>query len=218
MSAPANSQAPNPASATTPAPSAVPAARAVGASAVGATSEVGATRAAPVPAALDDERLTVMGLFAETFSAIATQGATQLARHGLSPVEFEVLIRLARTPMSLLRMTDLATQTSLTASGVTRVVDRLADRGLVARQACATDRRTTYVVLSEPGLALLGAALPGHLEVIEQWLVGPLREAGDLADFTAMLRRLRDRVVPGATAGSGGPDRLPPGVGDPVGS
>ena len=47
-------------------------------------------------------------------------------------------------------MTDLAAQTSLTTSGITRVVDRLVERGLVTRQACATDRRTTYAVIT-PG-------------------------------------------------------------------
>jgi DNA-binding MarR family transcriptional regulator len=166
----------------------------------------------------DDERLTVMGLFAETFTGLAARGAAQLAGHGLSIVEFEVLIRLARSPQGMLRMTDLAAQTSLTTSGVTRVVDRLADRGLVVRQACATDRRTTYAVVTDPGRELLAAALPGHLDLIETWLVGPLRdpagapEGVSLESFAAALRHLRDPVVPGATAGSDGaaePERTP---------
>src|SRR5215203_205447 len=77
-----------------------------------------------------DERLTIMGLLAETFAGLAARGSTQLAGFGLSSVEFEVLLRLSRSPAGLLRMTDLTAQTSLTSSGVTRVVDRLCDRGL----------------------------------------------------------------------------------------
>jgi DNA-binding MarR family transcriptional regulator len=165
------------------------------------------------PQTLDDERLTVMGLLAETWTGLAARGAVQLAEFGLSPVEFEVMIRLARSPMGLLRMTDLSAQTSLTTSGVTRVVDRLVDRGLVTRQACATDRRTTYAVVTDAGRDLLAAALPGHLALIETWLMAPLRDAGggegvdrgDLESFVAALRRLRDHVVPCATAGSEGP-------------
>lgn len=149
-----------------------------------------------------DPRLTVMGLLAETFSGIANRGFAHLAAHGLSPVEFDVLIRLARSPGGMLRMTDLAAQTSVTTSGVTRVVDRLVDRGLVARQACATDRRATYAVITDSGRALMAAALPTHLELIETWLTGPLAETGDLEAFTTLLRRLRDRVVPCATAGA----------------
>jgi DNA-binding MarR family transcriptional regulator len=112
-------------------------------------------------------------------------------------------------------MTDLSAQTSLTTSGVTRVVDRLVDRGLVARQACATDRRTTYAVVTDAGRDLLAAALPGHLALIETWLVAPLRDTApddraDLESFVAALRRLRDHVVPCATAGSEGPPAVPP--------
>lgn len=160
---------------------------------------------APGEALFADERLTVMGLLAETFTGIVTRGMSQLAAHGISPVEFEILIRLVRTPDGMLRMTDLAGQTSLTASGVTRVVDRLGDRGLVTRQACATDRRSTYAVVTERGRALMAEALPEHLAVLEEWLVGPLREAGELERFASTLRRLRDRAVPCATAGSEGP-------------
>ncbi len=119
-----------------------------------------ASHARPSEAA-DDDRLTVMGLLAEAFGGLATRGAAQLAEHGMAPVEFEVLLRLTRSPLGLLRMTDLSAQTSLTTSGVTRVVDRLVDRGLVTRQACQTDRRTTYAVVTDAGRALLESALPG---------------------------------------------------------
>lgn len=163
-----------------------------------------------VQAGVADERLTVMGLFAETFTGLSARLLTEVARLGLSQVEFEVLIRLARSPAGLLRMTDLAAQTSLTASGVTRVVDRLGHRALVARQACATDRRTTYAVITDAGRAVVAAALPRHLELIETWLTGPLAETGDLEVFEALLRRLRDRLVPQATAGSSGVPQ-PPG-------
>ena len=151
-----------------------------------------------------DPRLTVMGLFAEIFTALSVRGGSQLAEHGVSPIEFEVLLRLARSPQGLLRMTDLSAQTSLTTSGVTRVVDRLVERGLVARQPCATDRRTTYAVITDTGRQLMVAALPGHLELIETWLTGPLAHTDDLETFTALLRALRDRVVPCATAGGDG--------------
>ncbi len=167
----------------------------------------------PDPAALfDDERLTLAGLLAEAWTSLSARAALQLAGHGMSPVEFEVMIRLARSPLGSLRMTDLSAQTSLTTSGVTRVVDRLQDRGLVAREACLTDRRTTYAVISQAGRDLLAAALPGHLELIETWLAAPLRgpegEPGvGLEAFVASLRRLRDHLAPCATAGS---TRVPP--------
>jgi MarR family 2-MHQ and catechol resistance regulon transcriptional repressor len=150
---------------------------------------------------LDDERLTVMGLFAETWVALAARGSAQLAEHGLADAEFEVLLRLARSPDGQLRMTDLAAQTSLTSSGVTRLVDRLVASGSVTRLACAADRRTTYAVLTDVGRDRLTAALPGHLALIEEWLVGPLSPEG-LDSLVGALRTLRDRLRPCAEAGA----------------
>jgi MarR family 2-MHQ and catechol resistance regulon transcriptional repressor len=151
----------------------------------------------------DDERLTVMGLLAETWAGLTALTAAQLAEHGLGDMEFEVLLRLARSPEGRLRMTDLAAQTSLTSSGITRVVDRLVQAGSLSREACTTDRRTTYAVLSDAGRERLGAALPGHIELLERWVVGPLTPEA-LASFVECLRVLRDGVRPCAEAGAGG--------------
>lgn len=158
-----------------------------------------------------DARLTALGLFAEAYAGLEAQGAAQLAEHGVSSVEFELLIRLARSPESRLRMTDLAAQASVTVSGVTRVVDRLVARGLVDRAACLTDRRATYAVLTTAGRALIDRALPGHLAFIDTWLTGPLAESGELDAFVAALRRLRDRLAPCATAGSVAPPQAAAG-------
>jgi MarR family transcriptional regulator, 2-MHQ and catechol-resistance regulon repressor len=158
-------------------------------------------------AALADDRLTVVGLLAEAFAGLEARSSAQLGAHGLSGVEFEVLLRLARSPLGLLRMSDLSAQTTLTSSGVTRVVDRLVDRGLVARQACATDRRTTYAVVTDAGRSLLTEVLPGHLALIESSLLDPLRRGGadELEAFVTALRRLRDHLAPCSTVGSEGP-------------
>jgi DNA-binding MarR family transcriptional regulator len=168
------------------------------------------TDAPPQPASPDDTRLTVMGLFAEAFTGLAAKVSAQLAQLGLAGVEFEALLRLARSPDRRLRMTDLTAQTSLTSSGITRVVDRLVDRGLVSREACASDRRSTYAVITAAGQQLIAAALPGHLELIERWLLGPL-DAEQRGQLEVVLRRVRDAVQPCATAGADGagwPDEL----------
>jgi DNA-binding MarR family transcriptional regulator len=150
--------------------------------------------------ALEDPRLTIAGLLAETWAGFAARITDQLAEHGLADVEFEVLLRLARSPGGSLRMSDLAAQTSLTSSGITRLIDRLVVASAVQRRACTRDRRTTYAEITDKGRARLEAALPGHLELIERWLVGPL-PSDELAAFVASLRTLRDGVRPCAEAG-----------------
>ncbi|MEJ3742310.1 MarR family transcriptional regulator [Actinomycetes bacterium KLBMP 9797] len=153
---------------------------------------------------LDDPRLTAVGLLVEVHTGLTARFAAQFCAHGISLVEFEVLTRLARSPGHALRMSDLSAQTSLSTSGVTRVVDRLERDVLVARRACASDRRSSYAVITPAGLAKLDDILPGHLELIEQWFTGRL-DAEQMTALLDALRTIRDAVHPGATAGSAGP-------------
>ena len=150
---------------------------------------------------LDDPRFTAVGLFAEAYTGLTNRFAAQFEQHRLSPVEFEVLMRLARSPGHRLRMSDLAGQTTLSTSGVTRVVDRMDRDGLVRREACASDRRSSYAVITDAGLSRLEEVLPGHLELIQQWFTGQLSPA-QLDQMLEALRRIRDAVNPCATAGS----------------
>ncbi|MEU4692085.1 MarR family transcriptional regulator [Actinoplanes sp. NPDC023714] len=150
---------------------------------------------------LDDPRLTAIGLLAETYTGLMNRLAAQFDEHRLSPVEFEVLMRLARTPGNHLRMTDLAGQTTLSTSGVTRVVDRMERGGLVRREACPSDRRSSYAVITDAGMQRLDEVLPGHLELVQQWYVGLLPPA-QLDQLLGSLRTIRDAVNPCAVAGS----------------
>lgn len=149
----------------------------------------------------DDARITAIGLLVETYTGLWARFTAQFEEHGLSSVEFEVLMRLARSPAQQLRMTDLAAQTSLSTSGVTRVVDRMERAGLLRRRACPDDRRSSYAVLTAAGMQRLDETLPGHLELIEQWFTGQLDPAALRAVLDG-LRRIRDAVHPGAVAGS----------------
>jgi MarR family transcriptional regulator, 2-MHQ and catechol-resistance regulon repressor len=150
---------------------------------------------------LDDPRLTAMGLLAETFAGLQAKMMPALTAAGLAGTDFEVLLRLGRSGCQRLRMTDLATQTALSTSGVTRVVDRLADRGLVGRESCASDRRGSFAVLTDRGQELLTEVARSHVRDVDRWFTGLL--TGDELDaLLGALRTVRDEVYPGATAGS----------------
>jgi MarR family transcriptional regulator, 2-MHQ and catechol-resistance regulon repressor len=154
---------------------------------------------------MDDARFTAVGLFAEAYTGLTGRFAAQFEQHHLSSVEFEVLMRLARSPGRRLRMTDLAGQTSLSTSGVTRVVDRMDRDGLIRREACASDRRSSYAVITDAGLTRLDEVLPGHLELVQQWFIGQL-SPDQLSGLLSALRTIRDAVNPCATAGSSDPE------------
>lgn len=149
----------------------------------------------------DDPRLTAVGLFMEAHQGLITKLTPRFQEHGLSLTEFEVLLRLARTPYRRLRMSDLSAQTSLSTSGITRVVDRLERDGLVIRESCETDRRGTWARITAVGADRIGGAISGHLDDVEQWFTGLLR-ADDLRALTDALRVVRDAVHPDAVAGA----------------
>jgi DNA-binding MarR family transcriptional regulator len=155
----------------------------------------------PGDSRLADFRITAIGLLIEAVGGLNAKLAAQYAEHGLAPAEFEVLVRIARTPGQALRMSDLAAQTLLTTSGITRVVDRLERHRLVERRACPTDRRGSLAALTADGLARLDAVLPGHLELVEKWFTSQLSDA-DLDALLTSLRFIRDAVRPEATAGA----------------
>ncbi len=148
-----------------------------------------------------DARITAMGLLGEVWGGLQQRFAVQLAEHHLAPPEFEVLLRLARTPGHALRMSDLAAQTLLTTSGITRVVDRLERDRLVERRACPTDRRGLFASVTEAGLARLDAVVPGHLDMIDHWVTRHVDDDQWESMLTA-LRIIRDAVRPDASAGA----------------
>ncbi|HSF26793.1 MAG TPA: MarR family transcriptional regulator [Actinomycetes bacterium] len=150
---------------------------------------------------LSDERLTALGLLEETRAGLHERFAEQLGTHGLAELDFEVLLRLGRSPDTRLRMSDLASQVNMSASGLTRVIDRLEAADLVARMTCREDRRGTWATVTEAGIARLHAALPDHLQLIQKWYVGVL-EPDELTELTRLLRKLRDVVRPQAVAGA----------------
>jgi len=151
---------------------------------------------------LEHPLLTTVGLLFEAHAGLATAAERRLeAETGLSVQWFEVLIRLARTPGQRLRMSDLAAQTTLSASGLTRAVDRLQAAGLVDRQACPTDRRSTYAVLTGEGEARVMAAIPVHVDQLVE-IFEAIFDEQELEVFTGLTRRLRDATNPCAAKAS----------------
>jgi MarR family transcriptional regulator, 2-MHQ and catechol-resistance regulon repressor len=154
----------------------------------------------PAPDQLADERMTLVGLLFESTTALRTAFDRGLERDaGMSLQWFDLLIRLARSPGRRLRMSDLAAQTSLTPSGLTRAVDRLEGAGLVVRVPCASDRRGAYARLTTLGLDRIRAAVSPHLEHVEEHLTSALT-ADEQAQLIDLMRKVRDHVDPAAAA------------------
>lgn len=78
-----------------------------------------------------------------------------LKQAGLPPLEwYDVLWALKETPDQRLRLSELADAVLLSRSNLTRLLDRLEKAGLLKREACPSDRRGTFAVLTPAGATL----------------------------------------------------------------
>ena len=107
-----------------------------------------------------------------------------------------MLVTLAEAPPEGLRPSELAGRVLLTRSGVTRLVDRLEERALIARRPCPSDRRGQLIALTPKGRHLLRRAAPGLLRALGSALAG--LTGADLA----ALKRASERILEGTTAHS----------------
>jgi DNA-binding MarR family transcriptional regulator len=115
--------------------------------------------------------------------------AQLLADHGLTINDYEALLHLARAEDRRMRRVDLAERLILTASGVTRLLDGLEEAGYVDRAACASDRRVTYAVLTQAGVAKLREASKTHVADIRE-IFETRFNAEELDQLVALLERL----------------------------
>jgi DNA-binding MarR family transcriptional regulator len=100
-----------------------------------------------------------------------------LAAHDLPLASFEVLHQLGHAPQQRLRMNDLAVGVLLSRSGLTRLVDRLEREGLVARNACSSDARGLFAVLTPSGRKRLSDAAPTYYGCIREHFLDRLADS-----------------------------------------
>ena len=118
--------------------------------------------------------------------AVSEHARRQVERHGLRPTEFGVLEALYhKGPLTL---GQLGERILLTSGSTTTVVDKLEERGLLARRTSSGDRRVCYAELTEDGRTLVGGIFPEHAAVLRSAMGGLTTEEKRIV--TTMLRRL----------------------------
>lgn len=110
--------------------------------------------------------LKVWVVLARTHNAVSQRAADDVARHGLTLAEFAVLEALYHKGPLLLG--EVQKKILVSSGGVTYLVDRLEQRGLVRRKLCEQDRRARYAELTEEGTELMNRIFPEHTEMIAE--------------------------------------------------
>src|SRR5687768_17959686 len=105
-------------------------------------------------------------ILARAHNAVSQRAAEDVARHGLTLAEFAVMEALYHKGPLLLG--EVQKKILVSSGGVTYLVDRLEQRGLVVRQLCAEDRRARYAALTEQGKGFMTRIFPEHAECIAE--------------------------------------------------
>lgn len=116
--------------------------------------------------------------FLNTHATLMRRIGDSLAAAGLPPLGwYDVLWPLYRAPERTLRIGELAASVvTISRSGLTRLVDRIEEAGLLRRQASAHDRRGTEIVLTKEGAAMLRRMWPVYAAEIQRAFVDVLSQ------------------------------------------
>ncbi len=128
-------------------------------------------KAEPRPGAQPSEEVLGVGhLMGRARASLLSRLDADLERFGLNGVQFAVLKHLAegaaRTAADLCRFMHYDT------GAMTRILDRLEQRGLVRRERCREDRRVVFLRVAPAGRAQLPRLMAVGSRVLEQHLAG----------------------------------------------
>lgn len=127
------------------------------------------------------------------------------AQAGVALSWYDVLAQLYNSKNKKLPMKQLADSVLLSKSGLTRLVDRMVQAGLIRRDSCPTDRRIVYAAVTPKGEAVYRKASPVAVRGVQQ------NFASYLSDQEASLLMMTlSRVLEAAEARRAAAMRLSP--------
>ena len=129
------------------------------------------THSHPSPAGQTDSEaqavaLKLLVVLARAHASVEAHLHANVGAHGLTLTEFAILEVLYHKGPLLLG--EVQKRILVSSGGVTYLVDRLEEKGLVERRACTEDRRARYAALTPEGEALIARIFPPHAELIRE--------------------------------------------------
>jgi DNA-binding MarR family transcriptional regulator len=125
---------------------------------------------------VDEEMLGAWRALLNAHAHVTARVEDALREEELPPLAwYDVLWPLYRAPVRRLRMGALATEVTLSRTGLTRLVDRIERAGLLRREPAPEDRRGSYIVLTRAGVAMLRRMWPVYERVLEESFAAAVR-------------------------------------------
>jgi DNA-binding MarR family transcriptional regulator len=126
-------------------------------------------------------------------AAVVTLAEQALSEAGLPPLSwYDVLWAVRESPQRRARLGELAARLTISRGGMTKLVDRLEDAGLLRREPAPDDRRGSYAVLTAAGERMLRRMWPTYAAVLAE-TISPLR-ASEAKTIRRLLREIERRA------------------------
>ena len=108
--------------------------------------------------------------------------------HDLTMARYDVLanVELAGGRLGLSK---LASSIVLSASGLSKLLDRMDASGLIRREPDPHDARATFATITPRGRALVKQARRGHHQLLQE-TIGTALDDRDIADLTRIMERI----------------------------
>jgi DNA-binding MarR family transcriptional regulator len=130
--------------------------------------------------------------FLRTYATLVRELDEELTeRHALPLSSYDVLVQLDEAPEGRLRMSHLADAVLLSRSGLSRLVTRLAEQGLLERVECTNDARGQFAAITDAGRERLAEARVTHRAGVRERFLDRLGER-DQRQLAKVWSRLLD--------------------------
>jgi DNA-binding MarR family transcriptional regulator len=118
---------------------------------------------------ISDAQLATWRAFLRAHSTMLRRISADLDEAGLPPLAwYDVLAALRDAPEQSLKQVEIAEQVLLSYSGLSRLLDRMEQRGMVERTSCPSDRRSFHVRLTGEGAEMLEQMWPVYARGIAE--------------------------------------------------
>lgn len=140
---------------------------------------------------LDDKHLAAWRAFITAHATLIDFINRRMLEADVIPLHwYDVLIEVYEAPERRLRLSELARKVVLSKSGLTRLVDKLVEAGLLERQSSPEDGRGAYAVLTDTGLEVMRKAWPVYAQGIHDYFAQHLS-----ADETHIMTQALGRML-----------------------
>jgi MarR family 2-MHQ and catechol resistance regulon transcriptional repressor len=146
-----------------------------------------------LPHLKDDPYLKILRPLVEAYLAFWREDSRHIKSLKLTPSQFDVIATLGDTDG--MTCAELSDATLVTKGTLTGVLDRLAAKGLIQREAVAGDRRCTKIQLTQKGDALFRKVFAAHITHIKPFFERALNQK-EVEQLRTLLLRIRDSFSP----------------------